>query len=543
VNICGINNTKWSAKTQWFRYKPNYPIMKHCNSLLATHIESPFVPLLCILLWESSLSLHAQSVQTLLTTPYEFDGTYGANINGLVAGNDGSFYGSAFAGGIGLPYDGSPYDDPYAIGGTVFKIAENGTPIWFVAFDGTNGANPTDLVQGINGNFYGTTYLGGTNNAGTVFQVNSNGLLTSLYSFDWTNGCEASLLLQGKDGSFYGITAAGGPDYLGGPVSNEPANAGFGTVFNITTNGNFTPLYFFRDGDDGANPVALFQDSDGCLYGSTSGGGASNAGTIFRFTTNGGINTLYTFTGGGDGANPGGSLFRGADGNLYGITESSGTNSGYGNVFCFRTNGVLTNLATFAGTNGAAPSSLIQANDGSFYGTTQFGGTFTNQYGSAPPYYASIQSSYGTIFKLTSNGVLTVLVSFNLTNGVSPDGLAQGADGSFYGVAQFGGTNGQFYVLGGGTSKFASGGDGALFRMHFVPNVPTFQTVQQSQGQIIFGWTATIGESYLVQYTCDLGSTNWMALEPAFIASNTIETASDLIGSNSVRFYRVVQSP
>jgi uncharacterized repeat protein (TIGR03803 family) len=55
------------------------------------------------------------------------------------------------------------------------------TPL--TSFNGTNGANPASrLVQGRDGNFYGTTIGGGTLNRGTVFQMTSNGALSSLAS-------------------------------------------------------------------------------------------------------------------------------------------------------------------------------------------------------------------------------------------------------------------------------------------------------------------------------------------------------------------------
>jgi uncharacterized repeat protein (TIGR03803 family) len=429
-------------------------------------MEKTTISVLCFLLLPVTAAVQGQ-----LLTLHDFDDCSGVNLNGVTLSRDGDFYGTAFAGGTDFFNYGDGLFDPYGSGGTVFKLAQNGVLIWSFPFSGTNGANPTTLVQGSSGNFYGATYLGGTNGAGTVFQISANGLLTSLFSFNWTNGYEATSILQGKDGSLYGTTYAGGPDYnyLGGPDSNIPADEGFGTVFKIMTNGGFAPLYFFRDGNDGANPVALFQGADGYLYGSTYSGGASNAGTIFRMTTNGGLTTLFSFSGGSDGANPGNSLIRGADGSLYGVTECSGTNAGYGTVFQLQTNGLLATMASFDGTNGAAPTSLMQAQDGDFYGTTQFGGTFSNQFCSGPPYSGSIESSYGTIFRLTTNDALTTLVSFNLTNGVSPNSLAQASDCSLYGVTQFGGTNGQYLVYPVPPPTFTTGGDGTLFCLNISP--------------------------------------------------------------------------
>jgi uncharacterized repeat protein (TIGR03803 family) len=150
------------------------------------------------------------------------------------------------------------------------------TPLY--SFTGGNdGGNPeAGLVQGSDGNFYGTTSSGGTNGAGTVFEISTNGVLTSLYAFTGGNdgrNPEAGLV-QGSDGNFYGTT------YNGGIY-------GVGTVFEISTNGVLTPLYSFTGGNDGGNPEAgLVQGSDGNFYGTTysRGGGEGEAGTVFRLT-------------------------------------------------------------------------------------------------------------------------------------------------------------------------------------------------------------------------------------------------------------------
>src|ERR1035441_1873745 len=160
--------------------------------------------------------------------------------------------------------------------GTVFKISTNGALTNLYSFTGGNdGANPyAVLVQGSDGSFYGTTMLGGTNGYGTVFQISSNGTLTTLYSFTGGNdgGNPAVGLVQGSDGSFYGTTEYGGTN-----------NAG--TVFKISTNGALTTLYSFTGQNDGAEPLAgLVQGSDGSFYGTTWMGGLGGAGTVFRLT-------------------------------------------------------------------------------------------------------------------------------------------------------------------------------------------------------------------------------------------------------------------
>jgi len=159
------------------------------------------------------------------------------------------------------------------------------------------------LVQGSDCFFYGTTFNGGTNGVGTVFKISSNGALTSLYSF--TNGNEGANpqagLVQGSDGNFYGTTEAG-------------AESGCGTVFKISTNGTLTKLYSFIGGNDGSGPVAgLVKDSDGYLYGTTSKGGTNGVGTVFKISTNGALTSLYSFTGGNDGSEPVAGLVEGSD--------------------------------------------------------------------------------------------------------------------------------------------------------------------------------------------------------------------------------------
>src|SRR5208337_3389753 len=274
------------------------------------------------------------------------------------------------------------------------------------------------LVQGSNGNFYGTTYHGGTNNYGTVFKINTNGGLTSLYSFTGGNdGANPQAgLVQGSDGNFYGTTYQGG-------TNND------GAVFKIRTNGGLSSLYSFTGGNNGANPQAgLVQGSDGNFYGTTYQGGTNNYGTVFKINTNGGLTSLYSFTGGNDGANPQAGLVQGSDGNFYGTTYQGGTNN-YGTVFKINTNGGLTSLYSFTGgNNGANPQAgLVQGSDGNFYGTTYQGGT----------------NNYGTVFKIRTNGGLSSLYSFSGGNdGANPQaGLVQGSDGNFYGTTYQGGTN------------------------------------------------------------------------------------------------------
>ena len=219
--------------------------------------------------------------------------------------------------------------------------------------------------------------------------------LTDLASFDYTDGAlpEFESLVQGTDGNFYGTT------FLGG------ANQNSGTVFQITPEGTLTTLYNFcaqANCIDGAKPYAgLVQATNGNFYGTTEVGGANGAGTVFKITSGGALTTLYSFcvpqpppfSNCADGAFPFAGLIQGTNGDLYGTTEGGGAD-GVGTVFEISLAGKLTTLHTFAPNcnpiscaDGAYPyAGLIQGTNGSFYGTTVGGGAVSN----------------GTVFKITA---------------------------------------------------------------------------------------------------------------------------------------------
>jgi uncharacterized repeat protein (TIGR03803 family) len=140
------------------------------------------------------------------------------------------------------------------------------------------------LVQGRDGNFYGTTTGGGNASSscpqgcGAVFKITPLGVETVLYSFGSSpnDGQEPGGLILGSDGNFYGVTGGGGTN-------------GYGTAFTITSLGVETVLYSFGSmPDDGLFPSApLFQGSDGNFYGTTVRGGAAEEGTVFKLTMGG----------------------------------------------------------------------------------------------------------------------------------------------------------------------------------------------------------------------------------------------------------------
>ncbi len=290
-------------------------------------------------------------------------------------------------------------------------------------FNGTDGANPgASLVQGTDGNFYGTTAKGGANGYGTVFKITPAGTLTTLHSFDGTDGYEPLAgLVQANDGNFYGTTYYGGNGGCQLP--------GCGTVFKITSGGALTTLHSFA-GADGAAPLAgLVQAADGNFYATTVYGGTYNDGTVFKITSGGALTTLYSFCAqtGCNGTYPSAGLVQATDGNFYGTAFYGGTYND-GTVFKITAEGTLTTLYSLGGGAGANPwaAALVQATDGSFYGTALNGGTYGD----------------GVVFKITSSGTLTTLHSFNSSDGANPQGgLVQATDGNFYGTTFFGGAN------------------------------------------------------------------------------------------------------
>jgi uncharacterized repeat protein (TIGR03803 family) len=313
-----------------------------------------------------------------------------------------------------------------------------------VNFAGTNGENPfyVSLVQGTDGNFYGTTMLGGAYGRGLIFSVTSDGSLTTVHSFHHSTGgayLYAGLVLA-TDGDFYGITEAGGA-------------YGRGTFFKINSAGMLTTLYSFshhfpQRALQSAGPI---QAKDGNFYGISYGGGTYGYGTVFKLTPGGKLTILHSFTGRADGQHPSGGLVEGMDRNLYGTTQNGGDNGAYGTVFKITPTGALTTLHSFDGMDGSGPvGGLVEATDGNFYGTTSQGGTSTACY-----------NGCGTIFKITPSGALTTLHSFSWTDGNQPyDSLVQATDGNLYGTTAGGGTSNGYGTI------FSISPDGTFTTLH-----------------------------------------------------------------------------
>ncbi len=384
----------------------------------------------------TAISLSAQTLTTLHSfAGYSTDGA--SPYGGLVQASDGNFYGTTYAGGDSSNCQGGC--------GTVFRITPAGSLTTLHSFDWYDGASPTGaLVQGADGNLYGTTYGGGANpRVGTVFRITPAGALTTLYSFCALTNCADGQqpyagLVRGSDGNFYGTTLEGGAN-----TGCSLGSGSCGTVFKITPGGALTTLYSFcaqHGCTDGGNPYAgLVQGGDGNFYGTTFGRGINGYGTVFKITPAGALTSLYSFcsqTNCADGEYPQAGLMQASDGNFYGTTPEGGGGQYHqgGTVFKITSSGTLTTLYNFCSQPACADgadslAALLQGPDGNLYGTTIGGGAYCTQ-----------NSGCGTIFKITRNGILTTLHSFDDTDdGKAPfAGLVHATDGNFYGTTTFG---------------------------------------------------------------------------------------------------------
>jgi len=364
----------------------------------------------------ASSVVHPASLTNLLS----FNGGNGAfpYYVSLIQGTDGNLYGTTESGG--------PVEQ-----GTVFKVTTGGTLTTLYSFcsqiNCSDGAEPFGgLIQASNGNFYGTTSNGGPGAVGTVFQITSVGQLNTLYTFCSQPGCADGVyitapVIQGSDGNLYGTAYQGG------------AHSDAGTIFKLTLSGQLTTLYSFcaQTGCvDGSGPFAgLVQASNGNFYGTTETGGANSAGTVFEITPAGQFTSLYSFcsqSGCADGSQPRATLIQGSNGNFYGTTQNGGANRD-GTVFEITPAGVLTTLYSFcaqtACADGVQPNGGLVQVGGNLYGTTSYGG-----------------SGFGTVFEISSTGQFNILYTFDfLDGGIPQGGLMQASNGNLYGMTNAGG--------------------------------------------------------------------------------------------------------
>lgn len=351
------------------------------------------------------------------------------------------------------------------------------------SFSGGVGPASTSL-QGADGNFYGTfpgvsAPLGdcaSEGGCGAVFSITAGGMLATLGSFATTAASYPnSGLVQDADGDFFGTTVFGGS----GTGCNEDGPCG--TVFELSAGGNLALLYSFTSPGPAYPEAGLILGNDGNFYGTTSGVASTLpndcCGTIFKLTPSGVLTTLYTFPTAG-GAYPAAPLVQGTDGNFYGTTT--------GTVFQITPAGALSTLHSFCTSgppcsDGTYPNALIQGADGNYYGTTQIYGA----------------NNGGTVFQITSAGVLTTLYSFcalaNCADGTTPRaGLVQGSDGNFYGTTYSGGS---------GVACTTTGGCGTIVELSPEPGGGCASGSNAGNG-----WCETVLYSFCSQANCADGS-------------------------------------
>jgi uncharacterized repeat protein (TIGR03803 family) len=341
-------------------------LLYHCGCrLLGTFV-------LCML----SLCARADFPLTILATLNAR--SEGSDVVGLTPGADGNYYGVTHENGsndTGAAFRMTPSgavtmlvnfnatngnasgpliqaSDGYLYGVegfTVYRMTTNGDLTVLTVFNPTNGGSPPNyyapnspLVEGRDGNLYGTTPGGLGNLGGTVFQITPSGQVTTLISLTFTNGyLPTSGLVLGKDGNFYGTTSGRG--------------GGGATVFKVTPEGALTTLFTFDVTDNDADTPGLLLGPDGSFYGNTIYGASHGSVMVFKVTPSGQLTTLARLTNGGVPLN----LVLAKDGNFYG-------SMGYNTIFQMTTNGVFTTVIS-------VPTGVVflgAGNDGNLYGST-----------------------------------------------------------------------------------------------------------------------------------------------------------------------------
>ncbi|WP_168170786.1 choice-of-anchor tandem repeat GloVer-containing protein [Rhodanobacter sp. C01] len=214
----------------------------------------------------------------------------GATPMGVTLGPDGNYYGFTLYGG---GTNGSN-------GGTIFQLTPDGQEKIIYSFYGS-GNNATSFLVGSDGNIYGSllagsqlTYMGPSLTTDVLFKLTLDGNLSVIHEFDSAaDGADVSHLIQGADGNFYGTTTGGGAN-------------GFGTVFELDQTGTFSVLHSFDNTvkQEGFAAGPLVQGSDGNLYGSTTAGSLSGQGAVYKLAPDGVFTILQKFGTSANGKSP-----------------------------------------------------------------------------------------------------------------------------------------------------------------------------------------------------------------------------------------------
>ena len=301
------------------------------------------------------------------------------NPHALTGGSDGYFYGVTrdTAGGFRR--------------GSIFRLSADGDYTPLHTLGRGDGTDLSGLVEAPDGNFYGTTRLGGRYGSGAVFRVTPAGAYSEIASFGEFNGISGRRLIVADDGNLYGTT--------------EYPEAGRSNVFRVTADGSLT----FLPAPEPIFANTIIQGHDGYFYGTSDTGGGN--GRVFRLSKEGALTILHTFSA-DEGSAPR-EIMQASDGDLYGATVEGGA-AGLGTLFRMTTGGATTILHAF--TDGRAYAALTEAADGQLYGTS------------------------GSVFRLDLNRVFSVLHTFaaDSSEGAQFPGVVQGPDAALYGVTSNG---------------------------------------------------------------------------------------------------------
>jgi uncharacterized repeat protein (TIGR03803 family) len=286
-----------------------------------------------------------------LTVLHSFNGSTdgGEGTGGLTLGADGNFYGNTSLGGTGD-------------GGTTFKVTPSGTFTVLESFTEGSGSGYEPqyaLVLGSDGDLYGTT-IGGTEGVSIVYRITPSGVFSTIASLGEGTGYPGGQPSLGSDGNIYVGTAGGGA------YSDS-------TDFKVTPDGVLTVLHNF-DGTDGLFALGgMVQGPNGMFYGAAGGGGSDDAGTIYSLTSSGDFTLLYSLNKYTDGDSPFPQIILGSDGNLYGVAFAGGLNE-CGTIFKVTPAGAFTVLYNFDGTEACEPEEpLAQGTNGLLYGLVERG--------------------------------------------------------------------------------------------------------------------------------------------------------------------------
>jgi uncharacterized repeat protein (TIGR03803 family) len=414
--------------------------------------------------------------------------------------------------------------------------AQAQTVTYLANFNGRNGSVPGPVIQATDGNFYGTTFAGGTHSKGNVFRMTPTGEITSIYSFCSQANCADGQApftapVLGSDGNLYGVTSLGGK------------NAG--VIYKLTLGGKITILHTFCSSscDDGDDPTGLTLGSDGNFYGTTTSDGKFDSGTVFQISPTGNFKLLHTFcslANCADGGIPTFPPMQGSDGKLYGGTNAGGTGgfNGGGEIYQLALDGTFKVIQNFCYGfsetcfTGAYPSGLLQDDQGNFFGTNSNGGSYDS----------------GTVFEITSTNKFVGLHRFIYGGKVAPSwGLTLASDGNLYGVAtddaNFASATGNKPSIYGIIFRITPAGEfTTLASFYNGPSGPLFQgTDGNLYGTTGEGGPGDSGYGYGTVYKISIGSSPMVKTVPTAgkVGKQVLILGNGLTGTSSVTFSSV----